>query len=230
MDERLAGVIIPARDEQTRLPAVLSTVCAVDWLRQIIVVDDHSCDATFEIARNFAEHDKRLTVVRQNGDSGKSHALLSGLTALSDPVQDVIFLDADLINLFSRHIEDLYLPVKNNQYQMSVAVFRSGVPRTDAAQIVTPHLSGQRCMRRSAALSAVKLLKDTGYGIEIGLTMYARRYRWKVKYVPWRGVTHVVKEHKNGLIQGSRARAFMYAQIITTWIKLHNKKNWIASE
>ena len=230
MKDRLVGVVIPARDEQFRLPNVLNVVREVDWLSQIIVVDDNSNDGTFESARKISDLDGRLSVVHNEVGSGKSQAMLMGISCLSDQIQDVIFLDADLINLSSWHIDDLYLPFMNKQCQMSVAVFRSGTPRTDAAQIVTPYLSGQRCLCRLDALRVLKLLDESGYGVEIGLTIFARHHKWKVKYVPWRGVSHVVQEHKYGLIQGSRARAYMYAQIITTWMKLHNKKHWPSSD
>lgn len=227
MPNRQVGVVIPARNEERHLPGVLSTVLAADWLSQVAVVDDSSTDSTLEIARESARQDARLTVVHLDRSSGKSRALLAGVSALRDRVEDVIFMDADLIGMQASHIEAMYEPLGSSQCQMAVAVFRSGGMRTTAAQIATPNLSGQRCMRRSAAVRALHLLQNSGYGVEIGLTIYARRNKWKIVYVPWRGVTHLVQESKHGLIRGLRARSVMYAQVIATWMQYREDEHWL---
>lgn len=227
MKNRTAGVVIPARNEELHLPGVLDTVCAVEWIRQIVLVDDSSSDRTLEIATAYASQDSRLSAVHLDYPGGKSRAMLAGVTALQDKVDDVIFMDADLIRLQTSHIEELYAPLRNSHCEMAVAVFRSGATRTTAAQIATPNLSGQRCLRRSAAFRALTLLVGTGYGVEIGLTMYARRNKWKIVYIPWRGVTHIIQESKHGMIPGSKARALMYAQIIATWIRFRKDNQWL---
>jgi polyisoprenyl-phosphate glycosyltransferase len=227
MINRTVGVVIPARNEELRLTGVLDTICIVEWLNQIVVVDDNSTDSTLEIAGNYTSQDDRLSVIHLDSSSGKSRALLAGVSALQDRVEDVIFMDADLIGMQTSHIENLYEPLRSNQCQMAVAVFRSGGVRTTAAQIATPNLSGQRCMRRSVAFRALKLLENSGYGVEIGLTIYARRNKWKIVYVPWRGVTHLVQESKHGLIRGVRARSTMYAQVIATWMQYRKDEQWL---
>lgn len=227
MKDRTAGIVIPARNEEHYLAGVLEIACSTSWLSHIVVVDDFSTDNTLEIARNYANQDARLTVLHLDSRSGKSRAMLAGVTALQDKVEDVIFMDADLIGLHTSHIEAMYAPLGDNQCEMAVAVFRSGGIRTTAAQIATPNLSGQRCLRRSAADRALMLLENTGYGVEIGLTMYALRNGWKITYVPWKGVTHIVQESKHGLIRGIRARSVMYAQVIATWVQFRKDKQWL---
>lgn len=227
MPNKQVGVVIPARNEERHLPGVLRTVLALNWLTQVVVVDDSSTDSTLEIAREAACQDERLTVVHLDSSSGKSRALLAGVHALQDGVEDVIFMDADLIGMRTDHIEALYEPLGSKQCQMAVAVFRSGGLRTTAAQIATPNLSGQRCMRRSVAYRALNLLENSGYGVEIGLTLYARRNRWNILYVPWRGVTHMVQESKHGLIRGLRARSVMYAQVLATWMQYRKDEHWL---
>lgn len=227
MRNRTVGVVIPARNEERYLPAVLNTACSADWLNQIVVVDDNSTDRTLDIARAIACQDNRLSVVHLSSRSGKSRAMLAGVIAMQDRIDDVIFMDADLIGLHTSHIEAMYSPLGDNQCEMAVAVFRSGGVRTTAAQIATPNLSGQRCLRRSAAHRALMLLESSGYGVEIGLTMYALRNNWRIRYVPWKSVTHLVQESKRGLIPGIRARSIMYAQIIATWVQFRKDKQWL---
>jgi glycosyltransferase involved in cell wall biosynthesis len=227
MYNRIVRAVIPARNEELYLPGVLDTACSLGWLNQIIIVDDCSTDRTLEIARDYAHQYSRLSVIHLDSRTGKSRAMLAGVTALQDRVEDVIFMDADLIGLKPSHIEEMYNPLGSYQCEMAVVVFRSGGIRTTAAQIATPNLSGQRCLRRSAAYRALMLLENSGYGIEIGLTLYALRNNWKVVYVPWRGVTHVVQESKHGLIRGVSARAIMYAQVIATWVEFRKDKQWL---
>ena len=227
MLKRHVGIVIPARNEERHLPRVLDTVCAVGWLKEIVVIDDNSSDSTLEIAENYAHQDERLSAIHLKSNQGKSRALLTGVSALHDRIEDVIFLDADLIGMRINHIQDLYEPVGSNRSQMAVAVFRSGGLRTTAAHIATPYLSGQRCMRRSAAHRVLKLLENSGYGVEIGLTLYARRNIWDVLYVPWKGVTHYIKEDKLGFIGGVQKRSVMYAQVIATWMQYRKDEQWL---
>ncbi|MBX3103180.1 MAG: glycosyltransferase [Bacteroidetes bacterium] len=85
-------VIIPARNEEARLAACLDAVLAQQHPRfHILVVDDASTDATLRIARQYAERDDRVTVLR--GHSGKKAALQQGIAEAATAW--VVTLDAD---------------------------------------------------------------------------------------------------------------------------------------
>jgi hypothetical protein len=93
-------VVIPARDEATRLPPTLTALLAdpSPHLR-VVVVDDGSTDRTGLIARRFT--DDRLTVVDGPGPPppgafGKPRALAFGVAA-SDHGELVLCLDADVV-------------------------------------------------------------------------------------------------------------------------------------
>jgi glycosyltransferase involved in cell wall biosynthesis len=225
MQEQSVGVVIPARNEEKQLPEVLKTVCEVEWLSQIVVVDDQSRDKTHDIARHFEGLDQRVSVIQTIFSQGKSHALYTGVRQLPESIRDVMFLDADLIGLESQHIQSLYIPLQKPEWNMAVAVFRGGELNTTASQVVTPYLSGQRCLKRTSALHVFQLLKNSGYGAEIGITMIAHWEKWKTQYVPWRGVTHIVKEDKYGFQQGIKARVGMYSEILSTMLQLLKEKN-----
>ena len=128
-----------------------------------------------------------------------------------------MFLDADLIGLTPEHLTILYEPIEKKECEMTVAIFRHGYWRTDLSQRFAPNLNGQRCLDRKAAIRALTPLADSGYGVEIGLTRYARRNKWRVKYVGWKGMTHDMKEDKLGLRDGYKLRRAMYRQIMATW-------------
>ena len=145
--------------------------------------------------------------------------MLAGMRALPIEIDTVVFLDADLIGLSEDHLKILIAPVKDHKCEMSVAIFKHGYWRTDWSQRFAPNLNGQRCLPRQAAEQALLPLAECGYGVEIGLTLYARRMKWRIKYVGWTGMTHNMKEGKLGRFAGYRVRAMMYKQILVAWVK-----------
>ncbi len=210
------GVVIPAFNEETNLSGVLDAVCATGWLAQIVVVDDGSTDATWAVAQRYARQDKRIAVLRLPQNRGKADAMLAGVQALH--TDTVVFLDADLIGLQPPHLGRLCTPVSSHTCDMTVAVFRHGGVPTDISHRVAPVLSGQRCLWRVAAEQALTRLAGTGYGVEVGLTAYARRRDWRIQYVVWKQITHVMKEQKRGWLVGLCSRWQMYRQIAAVLI------------
>jgi len=86
-------VLIPARDEAAALPLVLGDLprAGEGWrVRQVVVVDNGSRDATAGVARAHG-----ATVVHEPV-AGYGRACLAGLASLrSNPPDAVVFLDAD---------------------------------------------------------------------------------------------------------------------------------------
>src|SRR5690625_258544 len=114
-------VVVPARNEAAVLHECLQGLRAQDYdaapesghsdntgsgttgaSLRIVVVDDGSTDRTGEIAREHAERDSRVTVVRTEGPpsgwSGKVHALHVGVEAIGVPTPGewLLFVDADV--------------------------------------------------------------------------------------------------------------------------------------
>lgn len=88
------SVIIPAYNEQATIGEVLRSVLAVPSLKEIIVVDDCSVDDTFQIARSIADHEPRITLLRNDQNLGKTDCVKVGIAASSGSI--VIVQDADL--------------------------------------------------------------------------------------------------------------------------------------
>jgi len=91
------SVVIPAYNEETRLPATLHQV--VDYLSQqpypteILVVDDGSTDDTVRQAETLAQQHSNLRVIR-NDHRGKGYTVRTGMLASTG--QHILFSDADL--------------------------------------------------------------------------------------------------------------------------------------
>lgn len=213
------GLVIPAWNEENNIALVLNNVGLVDWLAQIVVVNDGSTDNTLKVAQACASEYPRMEVEHLPENQGKGAAMLAGMQALTPEIETVIFVDADLIGLTPEHLAILYEPIEKKQCEMTVAIFRHGRWRTDMSQRFAPNLNGQRCLPLKAAEQALAPLAESGYGVEIGLTLYARRNKWRVKYVGWDGMTHDMKEGKLGLREGYKVRGAMYRQILATWFR-----------
>jgi dolichyl-phosphate beta-glucosyltransferase len=96
---RSLSIIIPAYNEETRLPLTLRTVTA--WLAQrswafceLLVVDDGSRDGTVAVAQEFAQAGTCLRVLKNPGNRGKGYAVRNGM--LEARGDWVLFSDADL--------------------------------------------------------------------------------------------------------------------------------------
>ncbi len=95
---RGATVVIAARDEAESIVECLRSILADAAVERVIVVDDHSTDATAELAGKEAEADARVWVLSAPdlppGWVGKSHALHRGARFVESDY--ILFVDADV--------------------------------------------------------------------------------------------------------------------------------------
>lgn len=102
MSEFLTSIVIPAFNEEQRLPKTLLTLkelidggrLAPIEVKEVIVVDDGSRDGTVNLVRKFSETFPLIRVVESGRNYGKGHALHLGF---NDSKFDWILLaDADM--------------------------------------------------------------------------------------------------------------------------------------
>lgn len=202
------SVIIPAYNEAARVGEVVQVARQATLVREVLVVDDGSIDGTADVAQNSG-----AKVCRLPENRGKGSAMRVG--ALRATGDLILFLDADLRKLTPQQVDALIEPVANDQAEMSVGLFRNGRAATDLAQVLTPCLSGQRCLPREFFLSA-PLIEGSRSGVEIALTAHARACKLSIALVTLEGTTHPTKEEKMGVLQGFFARLRMYLDIFVT--------------
>lgn len=99
----LIAVIVPARDEADNIGRCLDSLVAQDYPAgrlRVIVVDDHSQDATAAIVGALAARHPQVELLRSpplpSGWVGKSHACWSGVRAVLGETQWLCFIDADV--------------------------------------------------------------------------------------------------------------------------------------
>lgn len=199
------AAIVPAFNEGPRIAAVTSVLSRCEFLDEILVVDDGSSDNTAQAARATG-----VEVLSMPSNMGKGAAVARGIAATSSDI--VLLMDADLVGLTRKHVEDLLDPVARGDADMSIGIFRGGRVFTDLAQMTTSFLSGQRAINRS--LLEPDELADTKYGLETILTQIANERSLRVKKVFLDDLTQVMKEEKMGLAEGSRLRFKMYWHVI----------------
>ncbi len=85
---------MPCYNEAATLSAILEQVRAIKLDMQIIAVDDHSSDNTFEVLQRAAAQDPNMIIVRHPTNRGKGAAVRSGLARATGDI--VIIQDADL--------------------------------------------------------------------------------------------------------------------------------------
>src|SRR2546428_11974885 len=88
------SVVIPAYNERATIREILRRVQATPYEKEIVIVDDGSCDGTREILAQV--DDPNVRVIRHERNRGKGGALRSGFAAATGSF--VIVQDADLEN------------------------------------------------------------------------------------------------------------------------------------
>ncbi|MEM8529219.1 MAG: glycosyltransferase family 2 protein [Chloroflexota bacterium] len=90
----LLSVIMPCYNEEATLQHILARVRTVEMPKEIIAVDDHSSDNTYEILCESAAADPAMTVIRHPSNRGKGAAVRTGLARARGDI--AIIQDADL--------------------------------------------------------------------------------------------------------------------------------------
>ncbi len=204
------AVLIPAYNEAPNVAAVVSAARNAE-LGRVLVVDDGSTDNTAQVAEEAG-----AMVLRLDPNRGKGAAVRAGARHLSESV--VVLVDADLVDLQPEHVRALARPVLDDEAEMTRGVFSGGRWSTTTAQLLTPQLSGQRALVRTALLE-VPNLEGSRFGAEVVLNSYARRAGWRCIDVPMAGASQVMKEEKRGFRRGTWARARMYGDILLALLR-----------
>ncbi len=199
--------IIPAYNEEKTIGSVLSVLKKVKELDKIIVVSDGSTDNTVEVVNEYG-----VDMIILDKNIGKGGAMQVGIER---GIADVIlFLDADLIGLTTKHIRNLLNPVLEDEADMTIGIFGNGRVATDLAQKILPKLSGQRAVK-AQVLEKLSGLDVSRFGVEVALNNLARKSKIRVKKVLLGKMSHVTKEEKYGFFKGMNARMKMYWEIVT---------------
>ncbi|ACB85259.1 glycosyltransferase family 2 protein [Natranaerobius thermophilus] len=218
------SAIIPACNEGNNIVDTIRGLQDLNEVNEIIVVDDGSKDETFELAKA-----QGVSCVKLDKNYGKGKALYTGVE--SSDSQVVAFVDADL-GQTAKKIKSLITPVVCGEADMAIVKFPKegnykyggfGLVKKLAktgtylltGKVTEASLSGQRVINRELAKQLLELEIDSGYGVELGMTVEALKREAKVIEVE-ENMSH----RKTGKdLQGFLHRGKQFIQILITLLR-----------
>jgi dolichyl-phosphate beta-glucosyltransferase len=202
-------IIVPARNEQDRLPIGLARLCAKAAALppgvEILVVDSASTDRTAEIVRDWPRGPVRVRLINC-GRPGKGAAVRAGLLASRAPF--VGFCDADMaadlsaLDVALRHLKSGWQAViASRSHPASVVEVRhSPVRKAGAAifrgvaQVISPGPLDTQCgfkfFAGPIARHAAADLTATGFAFDVELIARCRQLGASIIEIPvnWRDI------------------------------------------
>ncbi len=202
-DRPLLSIIIPAYNEEARLPESLQQVAEFvaeqSYAVEVIVVNNNSHDATPHIAREFAATHPYLRVFDEPRQ-GKGAAVKAGM--LAGRGEYLFFCDAD----FSMPVKEIskFMPPALDGYDVAIAsrempgARRIGEPEYRHLMgrvfnlivrlLAIPRIQDTQCgfkvFRRDVALEVLPLQTISGWGFDVELLFIALRRGYRLVEVP----------------------------------------------
>lgn len=197
------SIIIPAHNEESRLPRTLGQIIAFlekqSYTSEIIIVENNSSDRTLELAREFERQFSNLLVIHEE-KRGKGNAVQRGMLAAKGEYRFIC--DADL----SMPIEELqkFIPPALNDFDLAIAsreapgAIRYNEPsyrhwggraiNLAIRMLILPGLNdtqcGFKCFRAEAAEYLFHQQTLMGWSFDIELLYLARRKKMQIREIP----------------------------------------------
>ena len=203
MSNPLLSIIIPAHNEENRLPESLRQI--FDFLKEqtypaeVIVVENGSRDRTYALAQEFARQHPNLRVI-QNDQRGKGLAIQRGV---AEATGEFLFMcDADLsmpvreINKFlPPQLQEVDIAIGSREAPGAVRYdepyyrhFTGRVFNTLIRLLVLPTLQdtqcGFKCIRAAVARDIFRYQTLTGWAFDVEMLFIARYHRYSIVEIP----------------------------------------------
>jgi dolichyl-phosphate beta-glucosyltransferase len=216
------SIIIPAYNEENRLPATLQRILEYMALRdfsyEIVVVDDGSRDGTCDYVQGLAEKHETVRLVRNGMNRGKGYSVRHGV--LESRGRDILFSDADLstpieecerllpcissgefdIAIGSRAMAESRLEIRQPWYRERMGrVFNWLVRKVTGLGDIPDTQCGFKCFRGEAARYLFGKQRIEGFAFDAEILYLAKKFGYRIKQVPIRWLNsadsrvHVVK-------------------------------------
>jgi dolichyl-phosphate beta-glucosyltransferase len=197
------SLIIPAHNEETRLPETLKQVLDFATRQsfpiEILVVENGSLDKTFQIAQDFAAQHSQMQVL-QNAQSGKGRAVRQGMLAaqgeyrfmcdvdLSMPMDEINRFLPPALQGYDIAIASREAPgaVRHDEpyYRHFVGRIYNGLIRTLALPGLQDTQCGFKCFMGNVAEDLFTRQTLTGWSFDVEVLFIARLLGYKVVEIP----------------------------------------------
>jgi len=200
--ERIAwSVVIPAYNEQSRLPAYLREVVAFFERRgepfEVVVVDDGSDDATRDRVRELAAFHDQVRLITHTQNHGKGYAVRAGMTSArgafrlfadadgATPIRELERLEpallagADIV-IGSRALRDPAVSVLARPHRMVAGRVFSWLAARLGLRGIADSQCGFKCFRGPVAEDLFRSLRTDGFGFDVELLLLAQRRGYRI--------------------------------------------------
>lgn len=169
------AIILPAFNEEENVAAVIDVIKEVDYVDEIIVVDDGSTDNTAEEVKKTP-----ATLLTHEENKGKGEAIKTGYEYSDADI--IAFIDADIQNLTKNKVDAIIRPILDGKAEITKTKFarESGrVTELTAKPLLNfffpeisfeQPLSGQFAAKKSALK---KINFEPDYGVDVGIVLDA---------------------------------------------------------
>ncbi len=194
------SIVIPAHNEEENIQRVIKAATALDFVDEVLVVDDGSRDLTVHVSKKAGAR-----VISLDPNQGKGAAMKKGLEKANGDI--LVFLDADLKNITPKKIWRIIEPFKKGYDFVKTRFDRRGGRVTElTAKPLLSHffpeiergfeqpLSGQIGIKKEL-MSRLDLEDDSGVDLGILIDVVERGARTKQVY--FGTLAHNEKELKN---------------------------------
>jgi dolichyl-phosphate beta-glucosyltransferase len=203
MTKTFLTIIIPAHNEEKRLPQTLEQVFTFlnsqPYSAEVVVVENGSIDHTLDIARSYAEGQPNLCVIHED-QSGKGLAIRRGMLESNGDYR--FFADADL----SMPVAEIsrFIPPQLPDFDIAIAsreapgAVRYGEPfhrhltgrvfNTVIRLLLLPGLNdtqcGFKCFRGAVAEDLFRRQTFPGWAFDVELLYIARLQGYRITEIP----------------------------------------------
>lgn len=197
------SIVIPAHNEESRLPRTLGQVFAFlekqPYSSEVIIVENGSSDRTFELAREFAKAHSNMTVIHEE-QRGKGNAVRRGMLQargeyhficdadLSMPIDEVQKFLPPMVNDFDLAIASREAPGSIRYNEPAYRHWGGRAINLVIRMLILPGLNdtqcGFKCFRADATEDLFRRQTLMGWSFDIEILYLARRKRLRIKEIP----------------------------------------------
>ena len=184
-------VIICAYNEANTIKDVILSISDAIIVSEIIVVNDGSTDNTKQIIEELKTK-VDITDIHLKHNHGKGYAMAIGV---ENAVFDIVlFIDADLSNINSKHITQLVNPLLTEEADMVLGQATETLINYNINPFKS--LSGQRALNKNEIVPIFDKIQNSKFGVETLINLYYRAEGKTIKYIMLEGLKHPTKFEK----------------------------------
>ena len=205
MNNIFLSVIIPAYNEESRLPSYLTGILVYleqqGIIYEILVVDDGSSDATAEVVARFTQANGRVRLIRLPRNRGKGYAVRTGMLEASGRLR--LFTDADGatpirelerlqiaidtgadVAIASRALSDVACTVNAHLHRKVIGAVFNFIVTTFTVKGIHDTQCGFKLFSADAAHAVFPLQRINDFGFDVEVLFLCQRKGYRITEVP----------------------------------------------